>query len=221
MSGSTTLPSAQCVSSAELLERGERLRPGLVERQHEAERLRRLPEITMAEFHEAGILRAIQPVVFGGFEADFINQIDLTYEISRACGASGWVYAVLSAHAAMIANFSERAQQEVWGANPRALASSSLSSMGRSSELPAATSSAATGAIQVAAISAPIWSAAPMLKKPMRRAAVRAGDFYCRSPNWRSSTTGMSSASRAPAASHCVAWKFSCRNGSVSPIANF
>ena len=38
---------------------------------------------------------------------------------------------MLSAHAAMIANFSERAQQEVWGDDPCALASSSLSSIGR------------------------------------------------------------------------------------------
>jgi 3-hydroxy-9,10-secoandrosta-1,3,5(10)-triene-9,17-dione monooxygenase len=67
----------------------------------------------------------------GGFEADFICQIDLSYEIARSCGASGWVYAVLSAHAAMIANFSERAQQEVWGYDPCALASSSLSWIGR------------------------------------------------------------------------------------------
>jgi 3-hydroxy-9,10-secoandrosta-1,3,5(10)-triene-9,17-dione monooxygenase len=51
--------------------------------------------------------------------------------LARACGASGWVYAVLSAHAAMIANFGERAQQEVWGENPCAHASSSLSSIGR------------------------------------------------------------------------------------------
>jgi alkylation response protein AidB-like acyl-CoA dehydrogenase len=85
----------------------------------------------MQEFNDAGILRVIQPAAFGGFEADFICQIDLTYEIARACGASGWVYAVLSAHAAMIANFSERAQQEVWGDDPCALASSSLSSIGR------------------------------------------------------------------------------------------
>jgi alkylation response protein AidB-like acyl-CoA dehydrogenase len=119
------------MSGAELLRRGEALLPALAARQGEAERLRRLPEATIAEFHEAGILRAIQPLAFGGFEADFICQIDLTYAIARACGASGWVYAVLSAHAAMVANFSERAQQEVWGGNPRALASSSLASMGR------------------------------------------------------------------------------------------
>ena len=104
---------------------GLRLRPGLGARQQEAERLRRLPEATMQEFHDAGILRVIQPAAFGGFEADFICQIDLTYEIARACGASGWVFAVLSAHAAMIANFSERARQEVWGDDPCALASSS------------------------------------------------------------------------------------------------
>jgi 3-hydroxy-9,10-secoandrosta-1,3,5(10)-triene-9,17-dione monooxygenase len=121
----------QHLSAADLLERGLRLRPGLVARQQEAERLRRLPKATMQEFNDAGILRVIQPAVFGGFEADFICQIDLTYEIARSCGASGWVYAVLSAHAAMIASFSERAQQEVWGDDPLALASSSLSSIGR------------------------------------------------------------------------------------------
>ncbi len=124
----TGMPRA---SGAELVERGKALRPALLERQAEAEALRRLPEATIAEFHQAGILRVIQPAAFGGFEADFINQIDMTFEISRACGASGWVYAVLSAHAAMIANFPERAQHEVWGANPGALASSSLSSIGR------------------------------------------------------------------------------------------
>jgi 3-hydroxy-9,10-secoandrosta-1,3,5(10)-triene-9,17-dione monooxygenase len=85
----------------------------------------------MQEFHDTGILRVIQPAPFGGFEADFICQIDLTYEIVRSCGASGWVCAVLSAHAAMIANFSELAQHEVWGDDPCALASSSLSSIGR------------------------------------------------------------------------------------------
>jgi 3-hydroxy-9,10-secoandrosta-1,3,5(10)-triene-9,17-dione monooxygenase len=75
MPGSTTTPAeAERISGAELLNHGERLRPGLVERQAEAERLRRLPEATMAAFHEAGILRAIQPIVFGGFEADFINR---------------------------------------------------------------------------------------------------------------------------------------------------
>jgi 3-hydroxy-9,10-secoandrosta-1,3,5(10)-triene-9,17-dione monooxygenase len=92
----------QHLSAAELLEHGLRLRPGLATRQEEAERPRRLPEATMQEFHDAGILRVIQPAAFGGFEADFICQIDLTYEIARSC-ASGWVYAVLSAHGAMIA----------------------------------------------------------------------------------------------------------------------
>ncbi len=121
----------QCVSGAELLHRAQTLRPGLLERQAEAERLRRLPEVTMQEFHAAGILRAIQPVAFGGFETDFIDLIDIAFDIARACGASGWVYAVLGAHAAMIANFSEHAQEEVWGRNPHTLAASSLTAMGR------------------------------------------------------------------------------------------
>jgi alkylation response protein AidB-like acyl-CoA dehydrogenase len=118
-------------SGSELLHRAEALRPQLLARQGEAERLRRLPDATVGEFHETGILRAIQPVAFGGFEAEFIDQVDMTFEIARACGSSGWVYAVLSAHAAMIANFPERAQIEIWGRDPRALAASSLFAMGR------------------------------------------------------------------------------------------
>jgi 3-hydroxy-9,10-secoandrosta-1,3,5(10)-triene-9,17-dione monooxygenase len=118
-------------SGAELLRRAEPLRPNLLERQSEAERLRRLPEATMREFHEARILQVIQPAAFGGVEANFIDQVDIVFALARACGSSGWVYAVLSAHAAMIANFPERAQQEVWGRDPQALASSSLFDMGR------------------------------------------------------------------------------------------
>jgi 3-hydroxy-9,10-secoandrosta-1,3,5(10)-triene-9,17-dione monooxygenase len=123
--------SQQQLSGAELLHRAQKLRPGLLARQAEAERLRRLPEVTIQEFHAAGILRAIQPVAFGGFETDFIDLIDIAFEIARACGASGWVYAVLGAHAAMLANFSERAQEEVWGRNPNTLAASSLTAMRR------------------------------------------------------------------------------------------
>jgi 3-hydroxy-9,10-secoandrosta-1,3,5(10)-triene-9,17-dione monooxygenase len=118
-------------SGAELLSRAEMLRPRLLERQAEAERLRRLPAATMQELHEARILQVIQPAAFGGVEADFIDQIDIVFALARACGSSGWVYAVLSAHAAMIANFSERAQVEIWGRDPQALASSSLFDMGR------------------------------------------------------------------------------------------
>jgi alkylation response protein AidB-like acyl-CoA dehydrogenase len=118
-------------SHPELLRRAEGLRPQLLLRQSETEEGRRLPDATMREFHETGILRVIQPVRFGGFEADFLDQVDMVFAIARACGASGWVYAVLSAHAAMIANFPERAQEEVWGHDPLALASSSLFDMGR------------------------------------------------------------------------------------------
>jgi hypothetical protein len=59
----------QCLSGVELLHRAQKLRPGLLARQAEAERLRRLPEVTIHEFQAAGILRAIQPVAFGGFES--------------------------------------------------------------------------------------------------------------------------------------------------------
>lgn len=45
----------------------------------------------MQEFHDAGILRVVQPGAFGGFEADFLCQIDLTGKITLLCAASAGV----------------------------------------------------------------------------------------------------------------------------------
>ena len=44
--------------------------PTIRERTARAERLRRLPDETLADFQEAGLFRAMQPKRYGGFELD-------------------------------------------------------------------------------------------------------------------------------------------------------
>ena len=46
------------------------LLPALRERAARAEKLRRLPDETFADFQEAGLFRALQPKRYGGYELD-------------------------------------------------------------------------------------------------------------------------------------------------------
>jgi len=47
-------------------------------------------------------------------------------ELTYGCASSAWVYAVLAEHQWIIAQYPERAQIDVWGEDPQAVASSSL-----------------------------------------------------------------------------------------------
>jgi alkylation response protein AidB-like acyl-CoA dehydrogenase len=109
-----------------LLGRALDLVPRVAGRAGEAARLRRLPDETIAEYHDAGILRILQPRRFGGLEGRFSLFSRIVEELSFGCASSAWVYAVLAEHQWIIACYPEAAQIDVWGDNPAALASSSL-----------------------------------------------------------------------------------------------
>ncbi|MBV9861628.1 MAG: acyl-CoA dehydrogenase family protein [Alphaproteobacteria bacterium] len=109
-----------------LLERARALIPRLAERAAAATAARRLPEETAAEFHEAGILRILQPRRFGGRQGRFSLFSRIVEELTYGCASSAWVYAVLAEHQWIIAQYPEAAQVEVWGDDPLAVACSSL-----------------------------------------------------------------------------------------------
>jgi 3-hydroxy-9,10-secoandrosta-1,3,5(10)-triene-9,17-dione monooxygenase len=87
---------------------------------------RRVPDETIADFHRAGILRVIQPRRFGGHETSFGVFSRIVEILAEGCAASAWVYAVLGEHQWILACMPEQAQEDVWGVDPRAVASSSL-----------------------------------------------------------------------------------------------
>ncbi len=109
-----------------LLERAQALLPELIEREAATTAGRTVPDATIAAFHDAGILRALQPRRFGGAQASFAVFSAIVETLARGCAASAWVYAVLAEHQWIIACMPERAQEDVWGTNPLAVASSSL-----------------------------------------------------------------------------------------------
>ena len=109
-----------------MLERARALIPRLAERAPAATAARRLPKQTIAEYHAAGVLRILQPKRFGGEQGRFSLFSQIVEELTYGCASSAWVYAVLAEHQWIIAQYPERAQIDVWGDDPQAVAASSL-----------------------------------------------------------------------------------------------
>jgi 3-hydroxy-9,10-secoandrosta-1,3,5(10)-triene-9,17-dione monooxygenase len=111
--------------SEELKRRVREIAPAIRERAAGCVAARRVPDVTIAELHEAGLFDALKPARFGGSEIELVDFIEIAEEVSRQCGSTGWVYSVLTSHAVWVATFPEEGQAEVWS-DPRALACSAF-----------------------------------------------------------------------------------------------
>jgi 3-hydroxy-9,10-secoandrosta-1,3,5(10)-triene-9,17-dione monooxygenase len=118
-------------SPTELRARAVAMQPALAERVPEAERLRRIPDATIAAFHDAGFFRMLQPARWGGFEVDPQVFYDVQTSVGAACASSAWVLGVLGVHAWQLALFPLEAQEEVWGQDSTTLISSSYAPTGK------------------------------------------------------------------------------------------
>ncbi len=109
----------------ELINRARALLPAIADRAAEADRIRRLPEATQAELRDAGLYRIYLPRRYGGYELDYMLQVDLAAELGTACGSTAWVHSVVASHSWMHGMFDACAQDEVWGDDSDALISGS------------------------------------------------------------------------------------------------
>ena len=114
------------VPYAEVLSRARALVPTLRERAGRAEEARRLLPETESELHRIGLLRYVQPKRYGGMEHDFISIYQVPYELARGCASTGWNAGNLAVHHWMLALYDERAQADVWDANPDAKIASGI-----------------------------------------------------------------------------------------------
>ncbi|HEX6998368.1 MAG TPA: acyl-CoA dehydrogenase family protein [Gammaproteobacteria bacterium] len=123
-------PSADTPSRDELLERAAAMRELLMENAEETDRLRRLPDPIVATLKEAGLCRLMVPKRFGGYQTDIHTYIAVMAELGRGCGATAWVAGLINVCAWLAGLFPERAQRDVWGANPHAWIAGSLAPHG-------------------------------------------------------------------------------------------
>lgn len=116
---------------ATLLANLEALKPTLRARTEAAEAARRLPKATIEDLHQAGLWKALQPARWGGYEVHPNTFFDLVIELGATCPSTAWVYGVVAVHAWQLALFDPKAQEEVWGDDPKALISSSYAPTGK------------------------------------------------------------------------------------------
>src|SRR3954451_4763216 len=109
-----------------MLARARSLVPQLRARSAQTEQLRRLPEETERDLHDAGLFRMVQPKRVGGSEFDYVALVDFAETIALADASVAWNLANLSSHHWMLAMFDPRAQDAVWKADANALIASSF-----------------------------------------------------------------------------------------------
>jgi 3-hydroxy-9,10-secoandrosta-1,3,5(10)-triene-9,17-dione monooxygenase len=114
----------------EYLQRVRALIPAIRERARPAERLRRLPDETFAEFQEAGLFRCLQPKRYGGYELDPGTLYQAVMEIGAVCGSTAWILGVIGIHNWHLALFAPQAQDDVWGKDTGIQVSTSLAPTG-------------------------------------------------------------------------------------------
>src|SRR5271166_5493819 len=85
---------------------------------------------TIEELHDTGFFRWFIPKRYGGFEWLPKPVYEVAIEMGSLCASTAWVSLLLSVHNHLLAQMDPRAQDEVWGADPKALVSSSFAPVG-------------------------------------------------------------------------------------------
>lgn len=125
-SASKSIPTAD-----ELVGRARALAPKLRERAVRAERDRNIPQESVDEFIDAGLIHTLQPKRWGGYEHDHEVAFDIAVELGKStCGSSAWCLNYLADHACMLALFPEEAQHEVWSRDKAACIATSAAPTG-------------------------------------------------------------------------------------------
>ncbi len=98
----------------ELLAAAERLVPKLRERAVEAEEIRRVPDATVRDLIDTGLIRATLPSRLGGSEVDYRTIMEIVAILAHGCASTAWVTCNFLSCTFKLALWPEEAQDEVW-----------------------------------------------------------------------------------------------------------
>lgn len=117
-----------------LLEDLKSILPIIAANAFRAEQDRKVPDENIALLKGIGMHRAFQPQKFGGMEISLPQFADCIALLAGSCASTAWAMSLLCTHSHQLALFSAKLQQEVWGDDPDATASSSIAPFGRTEE---------------------------------------------------------------------------------------
>src|SRR3984957_18864226 len=119
----------------EAIERAQTIVPVAKRNALAAEELRRMPEENIRAIIESGLMPLMRPRMFGGYEADWMTQIDCVSEVARFCGSTGWCMTFLIQHQYFLSLFPEEAQRFVYERQPDPTILTSFNQTGQAKEV--------------------------------------------------------------------------------------
>jgi 3-hydroxy-9,10-secoandrosta-1,3,5(10)-triene-9,17-dione monooxygenase len=129
----TTRPSDASDSAPDattLIARATAMRPILERNAERTDAGRRLPDENVQALRDAGLCRLMVPTRLGGYQTSIRTYMDVMAEVGRGCGSTAWVASLLNVCAWLTGLFPERAQRDVWAADPDAWVAGSLAPSG-------------------------------------------------------------------------------------------
>ena len=108
-----TLLSPDTVLPAMLADREALFAEGL-----EADKLGKLPQSTVDRMKNAGVIRMLQPLEYGGMEATPRQFAETVMGIAAVNPSAGWVAGIVGVHPWQLAMADTSVQEEVWGTDP-------------------------------------------------------------------------------------------------------
>jgi alkylation response protein AidB-like acyl-CoA dehydrogenase len=109
--------------------------PAIAANAPKAEQLRQVPDENIAMLKGIGLHRALQPTKYGGMEISLPELADCVVALAGACASTAWAFSLLCTHSHQLAMFPAQLQEEVWGENSDATASSSIAPFGKVEEV--------------------------------------------------------------------------------------
>lgn len=118
-----------------LLEDLKAVLPTIAANAARAEQDRKVPDENIALLKGIGMHRAFQPKAYGGMEVSLPQFADCVAALAGACASTAWAFSLLCTHSHQLSLFAKQLQDEVWGDNPDATASSSIAPFGKVEEV--------------------------------------------------------------------------------------
>ncbi|MCI0995207.1 acyl-CoA dehydrogenase family protein, partial [Pseudomonas corrugata] len=118
-----------------LLEDLKPILPVIAANAFQAEQDRSVPAENIALLKGIGMHRAFLPKKYGGMEISLPQFADCIALLAGACASTAWAMSLLCTHSHQLAMFPAKTQEEVWGDDPDATASSSIAPFGRTEEV--------------------------------------------------------------------------------------
>jgi 3-hydroxy-9,10-secoandrosta-1,3,5(10)-triene-9,17-dione monooxygenase len=108
---------------SELVARAAAMIPTLRERSAKTEEIRQIPVETVADFKQAGFMRAAVPKRFAGYNYGIDTITQIAVHVGRGCGSSAWMAAQWPGHNFMVSLYSLEAQEEYFATGPDTMSS--------------------------------------------------------------------------------------------------